>query len=74
MVDTYLAAVNTNCPLQTMSLIGESVFISAIASHVLTFHKRMMPPRQLDNNTSSEMVIPDTQPLCALFKDCECKK
>lgn len=72
--ETYLAAVNTSGPLQTISLMAESVFISEILSQVFTFHKRMMPPRQLDNRMSSDMAIPDTQPLCALFKDCKQKQ
>lgn len=38
-------------------------------SHVLTFQRRMIPPRHADKRISSEIVIPDTHPLCALFRD-----
>lgn len=70
---TYLDAVNTLWPEVTISLIDESVFISAKLSHVLTFHRRIIPPRQLESKTSPDIAIPDTHPLCALLSDCNRK-
>lgn len=67
---TYFEAVKMRLSTQVMSFIDASVFISASASHVLTFHKRISPPRHADKRISEYIAIPATQPLCALFIDC----
>jgi hypothetical protein len=48
---THFEAVNMRFEAHVMSLIDASVFISAKASHV-RLHKRMIPPRHVDNKMS----------------------
>lgn len=45
MSSTYFEAVKILLSTHVISLIEASVFISARASHVLTFHRRIRPPR-----------------------------
>ena len=66
---THFEAVKMRFAADVMSLIDASVFISAKASHV-RLHKRMRPPRHVDNRMSEWIVMPETQPLCELLSDC----
>lgn len=66
---TNFEAVKIRFDAHVMSLIDASVFISAKASHV-KLHNLIKPPRQHDNKMSEYIVIPETQPLCELLRDC----
>lgn len=68
-LNTYLAHVYTSWPLVTTLLMGESVLISANASHDSVSQRRMKPPRHAVSKPCSAIAMPLTQPLCALFSD-----
>lgn len=51
-VKTYFDAVKIRLSTHVMSLIDASVFISAKASNVFTFHNLISPPRQTDSRIS----------------------
>lgn len=50
--ETYFEAVKILLSTHAISLIEASVFISAKASQVFTFHSLMSPPRQPDSKMS----------------------
>lgn len=51
-VKTYFDAVKIRLSTHVISLIEASVFISAKASNVFTFHNRISPPRQAESRIS----------------------